>query len=337
MKMWMRCLLVAGLCVAVAAQARAQQAATPAAPADAAPAATQAPVPAAVPTLALDDLETLLSLRAAPEARAQMLAQVVALAGKGDGASAYVLGVLYRNGEAHPAHLVPRDLDTARYWLERCLGMPRCPLLALASLAELELSAGNAKPALQWAQGWVALDREFTTRAREIEGRRVRPSQRNRDTAYHAYLLERCYAAMPSGDRDAIGLSWFNAFRVQWGRVLDRMLFAQLDALQAQDGEEAGGLTARAENQRRKTVLDSPMDLPVTPALSLFLMRGDPQGGRPESALVLEALPSPNAARGLEALARDFKTAPYPAAAGQRRYDLIPMSFNRGPYALTGK
>ncbi|MBN6113354.1 hypothetical protein [Xanthomonas bonasiae] len=333
MKKWMQAVLAAALCLAAAAEVVAQDAAAPPSPA----AATSAPVPSAVPTLALEDLQTLLSARSAPAAREQMLAQLVALAGKGDGMSAYVLGVLYRNGEAHPAHLVPREPDTARYWLERCLGMPRCPLLALASLAELELSAGRAKPALQWAQGWVALDREFTTRARAIEGRTLRPSQRNRDTAYHAYLLERCYAAMPAGDRDALGLAWFNEFRGQWGGVLDRMLFAQIDALQAQSTGEDSGLAARAENQRRKTVLDSPMDLPVTPALSLFLLRGDPQGGRPESALVVEALPSPNAARGLEALAHDFKTAPYPAQAGQRRYDLMPMSFNRGPYALTGK
>lgn len=329
MKKWMLAMLAAGLCLAVAEVAAQDAAASPS------PGSAAAVAPAVVPTMALDDLQTLLSVRSVPAARAQMLAQLVALAGKGDGTSAYVLGALYRNGEAHPAHLVPRDLDTARYWLERCLGMPRCPLLALASLAELELSAGNAKPALQWAQGWVALDREFTARAHEMQGRTLRPSQRNRDTAYHAYLLERCYAAMPLGDRDALGLAWFNEFRVQRGRVLDRLLFAQIDALQAQTADS--GLAARAENQRRKTVLDSPMDLPVTPALSLFLLRGDPQGGRPEAALVIEALPSPNAARGLEALARDFKTAPYPAQAGQRRYDMIPMSFNRGPYALTGK
>lgn|GEM_PF-2028270 len=306
---------------------------------DAAPVPVPVPIDVAgsVPGMALADLETLLSVRSVPAAREQLLAQLVALAGKGDGASAFYLGVLYRHGDAHPAHLVERDLDTARYWLEKCLGMTRCPLLALASLAELELSAHNPKPAMQWAQAWIALDREFTARARAASGRTLRPSQLNRDTAYHAYLLERCYAAMPSGDRDAIGLAWFNELRLQRGKVLDRMLFAQIDALQAQGADEDAGLAPRAENQRRKTRFDSPMDLPVTPALTLFLLRGNPQGGRPESSLVIEALPSPSAARGLEALARDFKTAPYPAAAGQRRYDTVPMSFNRGPYALTGK
>lgn len=304
---------------------------------DAAPAPAPASVAVGVPSMALADLETLLSVRSVPAAREQLLAQLVALARNGDGASAFYLGVLYRHGDAHPAHLVQRDDDTARYWLETCLEMTRCPLLALASLAELELSAGKPKPAMQWAQAWIALDRELTAREREASGRTLRPSQLNRDTAYHAYLLERCYAAMPSGDRNAIGLAWFNELRLQRGKVLDRMLFAQIDALHAQDTGESAGLAPRAENQRRKTVRDSPMDLPVTPALTLFLLRGNPQGGRPESSLVIEALPSPSAARGLEALARDFKTAPYPAAAGQRRYDTVPMSFNRGPYALTGK
>ena len=83
-------------------------------------------------------MAALLDRDAAPEARDRAMQQLVASAQAGDGHAAFYLGALYRSGMDHPARRVERDVETARFWLEKCVASQRCPLVALASLAELE-------------------------------------------------------------------------------------------------------------------------------------------------------------------------------------------------------
>lgn len=290
--------------------------------------------PQAAQGLDAPTLETLLSADAAPAPRRQALQALVASAQGGNGWSAYVLGALYRSGRDHPARLVDRDPDTARHWLTRCIDGTDCPLLALASLAELELAAGNTKPAMQWAQAWVVLDREFSRRAAGESGQAAGGLKALTRTSYHAYLLERCYAAMAGeDDPDARGLAWFNELRAPKGKALDRMLFSALDAGSATGRGFDGGMRHTAQNQKQRT-LEPGTAVARQPALGVYLYRGRPQGGRAEAVETIEALPYPMNAFGLKALARETRMTGYEAPAGERRYVVLPVALGQADYYL---
>lgn len=148
------------------------------------------------------EIEALFSPDADKAARAAAIKHAVKLAQAGDGRAAFDLGVLYRHGMDHPARTVERDIETARYWLEKCVESENCPALALASLAELELQAGNGKAAMQWAQAWVAIEKELD-KAKKKSGKKAGSD------AYAAYLLSRCYERLSKEDRDRDATRWF--------------------------------------------------------------------------------------------------------------------------------
>jgi hypothetical protein len=285
-----------------------------------------------------ETVEALLDRDAPPATRDRAMQSLVASAQAGDGYAAFYLGALYRHGMDHPARRVERDVETARFWLEKCVASPRCPLVALASLAELELAAGNAKSAMQWGQAWVVLDRELEKRTRG-----PRPHDNTidipfRHTAYHAYLLDRCYKAMaPARDAESLGRTWFDELARTHGPQLDRMLFTALDE-QSSGGSEGEGrphLQIATDAQRTKT-MGGDVRIPIGPSLGYFLYRGSPAGGRADGVWMIEALPNPAGARGLEAQARGVRTRPYTLAAdGRRAYAYLPLTFNDGAYSLT--
>lgn len=280
-------------------------------------------------------LETLLAPEADPALRQQALAEVVGRAQAADGWAAYLLGALYRSGKEHPAKLVERDPDTSRYWLLRCVDSEGCPLLALASLAELELAEGQAKPAMQWAQAWIVLDRELTARLPQEDRQSPTSLRALMRTSYHAYLIERCYALMHGNEqeRNTQGLAWFNELRAKKGKALDKILFAAIDQRSDTIGPIDHGLEPTAENQRRRT-LDGRVPTPRQPALGIYLFRGDPAGGQAESVQTIEALPNPAKTFGMKAMVRSMRTKPYEAPAAARRYAIVPLSFNQSNYYL---
>lgn len=247
-------------------------------------AAAQAPAPQPSPPMDARALESLLSPEANPDLRKAALQDVVARAQAGEGWPAFVLGALYRSGRDHPARLVDRDPDTARHWLTLCVDRARdCPLVALASLAELELAENQVKPAMQWAQAYAVLGRELSARRAEQAGTPERGRDARTGSSYSAYLVERIYRRMPtlSKGADDIGLGWFNELRRQRGKALDRMFFVALDGTGA--NLIAGpGLQPSAENQRNRT-LDGTTSHPRQPAYGIFLARGRPDGGTAEA------------------------------------------------------
>jgi hypothetical protein len=284
--------------------------------------------------LEAQELETLLSRDSDPDARQALLKRLVALAREGNGKAAFYLGAFYRSGKDHPARLVDREVDTARYWLEKCVDSQGCPLLALASLAELELAAGDSKAAMQWAQAWVALEREMDSRLRANDPYRQGKYAAYKHTSYHAYLLERCYEAMPGKklERDAQGLLWFNELRARKGKRLDGMLFAAIDESVAP--ATAADLEISAQNQRSKTVLGDTMQ-PSGPAMGLYIYKGSPKGGRGEQVRLIEGWPAPMAAHGLDILAREVRMKPYAVDPPDKRlYAELPVSFNNWDYTL---
>jgi len=278
------------------------------------------------------ELERLLSPETDEQARQLLVARLVAQAQQ-DGRAAFYLGALYRSGMEHPAQLVERDLETARHWLQKCVEAERCPLLALASLAELELAAGEPKAAMQWAQAWVVLERELDRQQRERDKHRQTKGAPYQYTSYQAYLLERCYKAMGNARNKAeLGRAWFEELVRARGTQLDRMLFTALEGPAAAPGGQR--LEISAEKQRTK-VADADTPTPPNPALALYLYRGAPGGGRPESLHVIEALPTPLGASWLIVQARSVRIKPYePGADGVRLYAELPMSFNDGQYSL---
>jgi hypothetical protein len=287
------------------------------------------------PEMAPEALEALLDRDAPKAARDAAMQQLVAHAQAGDGHSAFYLGALYRQGMDHPAQLVERDPETARFWLEKCVESARCPLIALASLAELELAAGNAKPAMQWAQAWVVLDRELENRTRGVKPYQNTTDAPYRNTAYQAYLIGRVYKAMSKvKDPDALGREWFDELRKARGAQLDRMLFTQLEGEGGSATWNSSKLQMSAENQREK-IMTPDARIPIGPSLGLFLYRGNPGGGRAESVFMIEGLPTAASARGLDAQARSFRIKPYALDEdGKRAYALLPISFNDGGYSL---
>ena len=284
--------------------------------------------------LEAQELETLFSRDSDAGARQTLLKRLVAQAQAGNGKAAFYLGAFYRSGKDHPARLVDRDMDTARYWLEKCIESQGCPLLALASLAELGLVAGDSRAAMQWAQAWVALEREVDNRRRVNDPYRKGKYAAYQHTSYHAYLLERCYEAMPGKkrDRNAQGLAWFNELRARKGRQLDSMLFATIDESMAP--AKAAELEISAQNQRSKTVFGDTMQ-PSGPAMGLYIYRGSPKGGPGEQVRLIDGWPTPMGAHGLDILARAIRMKPYVVDPPEKRlYAELPVSFNNWDYTL---
>lgn len=253
-------------------------------------------------------VEALFSPGLSAEARAAATRAVVAAAQGGDGYAAFYLGVLHRHGKAHPAGVEERNADSARYWLERCVGSPQCPRTALDSLAELELVEGNHKAAMQWAQASALLGRELV----RLQGKP------DRDIAgYTGYLLKRNYEYLPKANRDALVRAWFDEFLVGRAKQLDRMLAHawKIDKLD----------TSAIANKHQAAQINR---LPRKPSLGVYLLRMAPEGGRPESVVLIEGLPAPADVLGLEGVARRFETHPYvPDTVNARDYVRVPVVF----------
>lgn len=84
--------------------------------------------------------------------RAAAVGELVALAEGGSGIATYRVATLHRLGDRIGVGVFPRDLDRARTWLLACLPRERCPVEALAALAEVALAQGDATQAMAWTQ-----------------------------------------------------------------------------------------------------------------------------------------------------------------------------------------
>ena len=275
----------------------------------AAHAGAPAPAPPASEKLTGEQVETLFTPGIPAATRAAAIAAAVAAAQRGDGHAAFYLGVLHRHGKAHPASVEDRNVDTARHWLQRCVAAPRCPRTALDSLSELELAEGNHKAAMQWAQASATLGRELA---------RLQGKPDHDIGGYTGYLLRRNFEYLPKSGRDALVQGWFGELLAARGKQLDRMLAYAREADESHDATIADTHQAAQLNR-----------VPRKPALGLYLLRLSPGGGRPESVLLIEALPTPSAVLGLEGMARRFQARAYvPGTANARSHITVPIVFH---------
>lgn len=124
------------------------------------------------------------------------------------------LGALYRLGRDHPASLVDQDLAKARRYLEE--SAMRGQVEASASLAELELAAGQPMQAMMWAQVFV-------------KAMRVRDAANNQQ-GYPAHLLRRVQVELPANSREEQARQLSEFMRVQGEKFRSTMAMAKVKA-----------------------------------------------------------------------------------------------------------
>lgn len=260
-----------------------------------------------------------------PAARSERLARTIAAAEAGHADAAFLLGALYRSGNAHPSKAVPRDDAKARHWLERCLDNPHCTPVTLYSLAELELTQGNAPRAMQWAQIAAIFDREI---AREVE------TEPRFTGGYLPGLLARAFAALPEAQRSDENVQALVAAMVkERGAALDRMLENEIiGAKRKFDGTYPWPkVPGKSMPWKRRRVPDGEL-------YALYALEIPASGGRPTRVMMIEGLPRPRAARGLEIIASLQEFVPYtPDEGADSGGGWLPITFDPRRYRLKQK
>jgi hypothetical protein len=230
----------------------------------------------------------------------------------------YGLGALYRLGRDHPAGLVDQDLAKARRFYEQASLDGH--IEALASLAELELAAGQPMQAMLWAQVYV--------KAKRISGR-------GRGLGYPAYLLKRVSARLPpgSGAEQDRQLALFmrnqgEKFRARLARP--KAEDATPDCRTVED-DWPTSLANRAQVSLPKGRSALALDA-ATSGFALFSLTVDPDG-RIAEVRVIDSVPTGWMAVQMDTLVREMQFNPVDPSAPQRRV-LMPLSLDRGEARL---
>jgi hypothetical protein len=123
------------------------------------PASTTVLAAAAATNQNLADLARFLDASVPADQRRSLFEGWRTAALSGDADAQYIVGSIYRRGDSIEPHVVGRDADQARRFLSTAAGHGR--LLAMAKMAELELSEDRPLEAMIWTQiygayrGWV--------------------------------------------------------------------------------------------------------------------------------------------------------------------------------------
>jgi hypothetical protein len=228
----------------------------------------------------------------------------------------YLVGSLYRLGREHPAALVDRDLDKAKLLLSHAA--LEGSLRAMASMAEAELSDGDAMSAMVWAQVYAHYMRKYS-------------SHRGSDT-YAADLLDRAYARVgrtSAAQRDIT--QYVNAFVATHGPKIESAFSPKADGrtwtptcrplndvwpLKQVKGDDKIARIRGDRSTRSK----------ARPGIALFEIWVNPEGGVVK-ALVIDSLPDRVTAEilrdSVEALRFNAVAPDAPLRPG-----MVPVSFN---------
>jgi hypothetical protein len=214
--------------------------------------------------------------------RAAAVGELFVMAEAGSGLATYRVATLHRLGDRIGAGVFPRDHDRARSWLLACLPRERCPLEALAGLAEIAHARGAPTEAMAWTQLYA----EALRRADRLD---------EGSSGYLPALIQRVRAA----DRRATG---------------ERAWRPAVDALLAEHGAGIEALMAAAAAPR-------PADRPWTVAmrrpadrarpdqawlprgaLEQYLLCAPREGGEVAARVLIDALPEPSPGLDAEAV-----------------------------------
>lgn len=254
-----------------------------------------------------------LDLRLASLAKMESAAETL------DEVSLYGLGALYRLGREHPAGLVDQDLAKARrYYEQATLGGN---IEALASLAELELAAGQPMQAMMWTQVYV--------KAKRISGRGL-------GLGYPAHLLKRVLAKLPPSSQ------------AEQERQLAVFMQVQGDKFRAWQARPVAADAApacRTVNDDWPISLATERDKLARPkgrparalesassGFTMFRLSVHPDGSIAD-VRVIESVPTARMAAQLEPLVREMYFNAVDASAPQRQA-FVPLSLDRGEVRL---
>lgn len=239
-------------------------------------------------------------------ARQTALKRIIARAADEDhGSAAYLLGALFRLGEAHPSALVERDPETARFWFERCIAVDGCPVRVFAALAELELIEDRPREALIYTHVYLNL---------------LRIGEGGDPSFYDVSLLNRALARHGRVDADRLqaGIDDYVAghdqdlqrilegIRKPYGVGCDGALEVGYD----------GGASKRPGRAQTRAGVNA-----------WYLASVTQEPGYPDKTLLYDALPDAEQARGLERTVRTLRVkASVAPPVGDRWWFIVPVS-----------
>lgn len=227
----------------------------------------------------------------------------------------YLLGSLYRLGREHPAALVDQDMDKARKLLTAAA--LDGDLLAMASMAEIELTRGDYMAAMVWGQVYGHYD--------AIYG-----SGRAGKHAYIADMLDRIYRRLRAGKdiEDEIQVL-VTAFVVEHGERIDAVHKAPPE-LRCVDA--TGAAQAQILPIQRRMISRSRAQEEMSGAGIAMYELGVDANGNVVHLFTIDSLPDPTIAVGLDATARRLKFTPAPGVP--IRWIRKPMAYNGGDTQL---
>jgi len=194
--------------------------------------------------------------------------------------------------------------------------------VTLYSLAELELTEGNAPRAMQWAQIAAVFDREY---AREIE------SERRMTSGYLPGLLARAFAALPEAQRsDQNVQALISAMVEERGDALDRMLENEIVG-----GKRKFDGTYPWPKVPNKSMSWTRRRVPDGELFALYALEIPATGGRPARLTMIEGLPRLRPARSLEHIASLQEFLPWtPEEGASAGGGWLPITFDTRRYTL---
>lgn len=244
------------------------------------------------------------------EERLAVFREVEALAQSGNRKDMYVVGSLYRIGGQLPACPVARDLDKARLYLSNAA--THGEILAMAKMAEMEVSAHHPIEAMTWTQiyGHYA----------ELQPEPYRPSE-----GYLAELVDRASPGVPKSQMQDV-VDHLNAF------------IAAYDA-SVRDGIGKDDLTPSADMTPRfipKRSIAFRNGEAIPPAGFVDYYVAFDANGDAVKVLTLDAVPDIKLDGRMHSILSGYKVAPSTQGV-PIRYAFIPVMFDDGKFRLAPK
>jgi hypothetical protein len=238
------------------------------------------------------------------------------LANDGDTPSQYIVGSIYRIGQQLPASPVERDMVKAQLYLSNAA--THGEILAMAKMAEMELSTGNYLEAMNWAQIFGHYS--------ALLPQKLRPSP-----GYTAELIERIdekfdRAKLPDVVKNV------NIFIANYDGVIN----AGIKTAQMRDSGTDIYPVSPSERQYMPGTGNSKFaNLSPKAGFVEFLIVFKPDGSA-QKALVLDSIPDPYLGKALSYIAAAYRVNSVNGAKNDSpRYAWVPVMFDDNRYRLS--
>lgn len=243
--------------------------------------------------------------------RQAIFVDLEAKAQEGDQKAMYVVGSLYRIGDALPASPVARDMAKARLYLSNAA--THGEILAMAKMAEIEVASMNPMEAMTWAQiyGHYAL----------LQPEAYRPSD-----GYLGELVDRASRGIGKAQLQDV-VDHLNAFITAY------------DSAVKSGAERRSSVSAdmAATDVPKKSITFSSSDYWPPAGFADFLVSFAPDG-TVKDVWLLDATPDTKLGNLLRSSMKGYRVGAAPASeSGSLRYGFIPSIFDDGKFRLAHK